>query len=61
LDQINESFLHIVFQIFINIEATKSIPEAKRREADEALTLLAQRGGFGNVAELHASEIGPIL
>jgi hypothetical protein len=61
LAQVNEQFLHIVFQIFVNVESTKSIPEPKRREAVEALALLAAKGRFASVADLHAAEIGPIL
>ena len=53
--------LHIIFQIAINVQATRSISEQKRKETPEVFELLAKRGGFASVAELNASEIGPIL
>jgi hypothetical protein len=43
------------------VEATRTIPEAKRKETADGLTLLSQKAGFGNIADLNASEIGPIL
>lgn len=54
-------FLHIAFQIFVSVEATRTISEGKRKEAAEALVLLSQKAGFANIADLNASEIGPIL
>lgn len=55
LTKLTEDFLHIVFQIFINVESTKSIKESKRVEAGKALGLLADKANFANVAELHAA------
>lgn len=45
----------------MSVEATRTISEGKRKEAAEALVLLSQKAGFANIADLNASEIGPIL
>jgi hypothetical protein len=61
LPQIQGDLLHIAFQILVSVEATKSIPEIKRKEAADGLSLLSQKAGFASIADLNASEIGPIL
>lgn len=53
--------LHVMFQITINVQATRSIPENIRQRTPEVLTLLAEKGSYQSVPELHAAEIGPIL
>lgn len=53
--------LHVMFQITINVQATRSISEGIRNHTHHILVLLAQKGGFASVPELHAAEIGPIL
>jgi len=42
--------LNIMFQIFINVQATRSISEATRKQAPEMLHLLASKSGFASVA-----------
>jgi hypothetical protein len=61
LPQVGGDFQHIAFQCFVSVEATRTIPESKRKEAPEALALLSQKAGFASVADLNAAEIGPIL
>lgn len=61
LKDISPTMLHVIFQITINVQATRSIAETHRKQTPELLEMLAQKGGFMSVAELHAAEIGPIL
>lgn len=61
LKDISPKILHVIFQITINVQATRSIAEVHRKQTPRVLELLAQKGGFMTVAELHAAEIGPIL
>ena len=53
--------LQVGFQVLLNVTATKTIADVRRNDASAAMEELAKRGGFNSVAELHASEIGPIL
>lgn len=53
--------LHVMFQIAINVQATRTIPENVRQKTPAVLALLAEKGGYHSVPELHAAEIGPIL
>lgn len=55
LPHIDQHFLHVVFQILVNVVSTRTISEPNRKEAVEALELLASKGGFASVADLHAS------
>jgi hypothetical protein len=61
LPEVFGDLLHIAFQILVSVEATKSIPEVKRNEAAMGLNLLSKKAGFASIADLNASEIGPIL
>ena len=61
LKDVSGDLLHVVFQIAINVQATRSIPGDRRSQVPAVFELLANKGGFMSVAELNASEIGPII
>ena len=50
LNEIPEKLLHVIFQIAINVQATRSIAEVKRKESPLLLSLLAKKTGFTSVA-----------
>lgn len=61
ISDVKVELLHIIFEITINVQATRSISDSKRKEAPMVFEMLAKKGGYGGVAELNASEIGPAL
>ncbi len=50
LKEISPKLLHVMFQIAINVQATRSIPEVKRKETPIVLDILAKKGNFDSVA-----------
>ena len=53
--------VNVLFSIILNVQATKTISEENRSKVHTLMALLAKKSGMNSVAELHSSEIGPIL
>jgi hypothetical protein len=56
-----DNFVTAAFSVLLNVQSTKAMNEKVRKESIEAMEVLAKKGGYGTVAELHSQEVGPFL